>query len=223
MELRKKSILIALVIGDGCIVEQKRVHKGKTYKYANFEVTHSYKQKEYIEWKASLCRSITGNRCNVREKIVKERVIVEKTTPQLLAYRFTASNKYFRVLRKWLYPQGKKVLSRKYISYLDAQGIAIWYMDDGSTYINKHGKTCFSCEISTHIPEKDALELINLFKEKWNISFFLHKRAENQYNIRCYTKEAYKFIQLIKPFVPQCMDYKVKIPEYYNQECMASS
>jgi hypothetical protein len=27
---------------------------------------------------------------------------------------------------------------------------------------------------------------------------------------------------LIKPFVPQCMDYKVKIPEYYNQECVTS-
>jgi hypothetical protein len=49
MELRKKSILIALVIGDGCIVQQTTTIKGKSYKYANFEVTHSYKQKEYIE------------------------------------------------------------------------------------------------------------------------------------------------------------------------------
>jgi hypothetical protein len=222
MELRKKSILISLVIGDGSITQQRKKVKNKVYTYANFEVIHSYKQKEYIEWKANLCRSITGNRCNVREKIVKERVINGKITPELLAYRFTCSNNYFRVLRKWLYPQGKKVLSKKYISYLDEQGIAIWYMDDGSTYIPKQGKTCFSCEISTHIPEKDALELIELFKEKWNISFFLHKKAENQFNIRCYTKEAYKFIQLIKPFVPQCMEYKVRIPEYYNQECSAS-
>ncbi len=222
MELRKKSILISLVIGDGSITQQRKKVKNKVYTYANFEVIHSYKQKEYIEWKANLCRSITGNRCNVREKIVKERVINGKITPELLAYRFTCSNNYFRVLRKWLYPQGKKVLSKKYISYLDEQGIAIWYMDDGSTYIPKRGKTCFSCEISTHIPEKDALELIELFKEKWNISFFLHKKAENQFNIRCYTKEAYKFIQLIKPFVPQCMEYKVRIPEYYNQECSAS-
>jgi len=49
MELRKKSILISLVIGDGCITEQRKTIKGKTYTYANFEVTHSYKQKEYIE------------------------------------------------------------------------------------------------------------------------------------------------------------------------------
>lgn len=100
MELRKKSILIALVIGDGCIVQQIKTVKNKIYKYANFEVVHSYKQKEYIEWKADLCRSITGNKCNVREKLVKERKINGKSTPELLAYRFTCSNKYFKVLRK---------------------------------------------------------------------------------------------------------------------------
>ena len=49
MELRKKSNLIALVIGDGCITQQTKTIKGKTYKYANFEVTHSHKQKDYIE------------------------------------------------------------------------------------------------------------------------------------------------------------------------------
>lgn len=222
MELRKKSILIALVLGDGCITQQTQIVRGKTYTYANFEVTHSYKQKEYIEWKANLCRSITGNKCNIKEKIVKKRSILGKTTPELLAYRFTCSNNYFRVLRKWLYPLGKKVLNTKFISYLDAQGLAIWYMDDGSTYIPKNGKTCFTCEISTHVSKENAIELIEFFKEKWNISFSLHKKTENQYNIRCYTKEAYKFIQLIKPFVPQCMDYKVKIPEYYNQECVTS-
>ena len=222
MELRKKSILIALVIGDGCIVQQTTTIKGKSYKYANFEVTHSYKQKEYIEWKANLCRSITGNRCNVREKLVKERKINGNTTPELLAYRFTCSNKYFKVLRKWLYPFGKKVLDPKFINYLDEQGLAIWYMDDGSTYIPKNGKTCFTCEISTHVSQEDAIKLIELFKTKWNISFSLHKKAENQYNIRCYTKEAYKFIQLIKSFVPQCMAYKVNVPEYYNQECVTS-
>lgn len=222
MELRKKSILIALVIGDGCITQQTQVIKGKTYKYANFEVTHSYKQKEYIEWKANLCRSITGNKCNIKEKIVKERIIVEKSTKELLAYRFTCSNKYFKILRKWLYPFGKKVLDVKYLNYLDNQGLAIWYMDDGSTYISKNGKTCFTCEISTHVTEIEANKLIQFFKEKWNVTFSLHKKAENQYNIRCYTKEAYKFIQLIKSFVPECMAYKVKIPEYYNQECVTS-
>jgi hypothetical protein len=27
---------------------------------------------------------------------------------------------------------------------------------------------------------------------------------------------------MIKPFVPQCMEYKVRIPEEYIHECLAS-
>jgi hypothetical protein len=41
------------------------------------------------------------------------------------------------------------------ISYLDELGLAIWYMDDGCTYVSKTDRT-FTVEISTHIPENDA-------------------------------------------------------------------
>jgi hypothetical protein len=43
MELRKKSLLIALVLGDGCIVKQTKYYPKSTRNYFNFEVTHSYK------------------------------------------------------------------------------------------------------------------------------------------------------------------------------------
>lgn len=223
MELRKKSLLIALVLGDGCITEQTKTVKGRTYRYSNFEVIHSEKQKEYIEWKAEICRSITGRKCVIKEKPVPERTIASgKTTPALMAYRFTCCHKYFRILRKWLYPNGKKKLDVKYLNYLTPEGLAIWYMDDGSTYISKKYECDFTCEISTHIPEEDAKALVEMFKTKWDIDFYLHKKAENQYNIRTYGKNSVKFINLIKPFVPNCMAYKVRIPEYYVQECPTS-
>lgn len=49
MELRKKSTLIALVIGDGSLVKQTRVVNGKKYVNVSLHITHSYKQKDYIE------------------------------------------------------------------------------------------------------------------------------------------------------------------------------
>lgn len=219
MELRKKSILIALVLGDGSISVQKRNVKGKVYTYANFEVTHSHKQKEYIEWKSNLCKSITGRKCEIKSKAVKARIIDNKITPELQAYRFTCCHKYFRVLHKWIYKNKKKVFSEKYLKCLDAQGLAIWYMDDGCTYIYKNREKCFSCELSTHIPENEAIDLCKYFIKYWDIEFKLHKKAENQYNLRCNNDEAFKFIRIISPFVPQCMAYKVKVPGYYNQEC----
>lgn len=222
MELRKKSILIALCIGDGYITNSKQVKKGKAYVYNYLEISHGQYQKDYIEWKAKLCQSITGRKCNVREKIQKAKSICGHTeTPESIGYRFTCSAPYFRILRKWLYPNNQKKLSKKYISYLDEQGLAIWYMDDGSTYVSKTDRG-FTAEISTHIPENEALELISLFKEKWNIQFHLHKKKENQYNIRAYSSNALKFIKLIEPFVPDCMAYKLIVPKFYFQECTAS-
>ena len=222
MELRKKSILIALCIGDGYITHSKKTVKGKTYIYNYLEISHGQYQKDYIEWKANLCKSITGKKCNVREKKYKAKSICGHTeTPSSVGYTFTCTAPYFRILRKWLYPNNQKKLDKKYISYLDEQGIAIWYMDDGSTYVSKTDKG-FTVEISTHIHKNDALQLIDLFNNKWKIKFYLHKKKENQYNIRAYSKNALKFIKLIEPFVPNCMAYKLIVPKFYFQECTAS-
>lgn len=223
MELRKKSILIALCIGDGYITNQKQVKNGHTYQYNYLEISHGQYQKEYIEWKANLCKSITGKKCTVREKKYKAKNICgnEKETPASIGYTFTCTASYFRILRKWLYPNNKKKLDTKYLSYLDEQGLAIWYMDDGSTYVSKSDRG-FTVEFSTHIPEQEANSIINMFKSKWQIQFYLHKKSENQYNIRAYSSNALKFIKLIEPFVPNCMAYKLIVPKFYFQECTAS-
>ena len=165
MELRKKSILIALCIGDGHISNQ--IKKGKTYQYNYLEISHGQHQGEYIQWKANLCTSVTGRKSNVRRKKYKAKKINGIDVPESLGYTFVNTSPYFRILRKWLYPNNKKKLSKKMISYLDELGLAIWYMDDGCTYVSKTDRT-FTDEISTHIPENDAQELIDLFKEKWN-------------------------------------------------------
>lgn len=224
MELRKKSILIALVIGDGCITYSTNTVKGKAYKYARLEVGHSIKQYEYCKWKADLCKSITGRKCNVSYKIIPERIINKdyKATPEIQACKFTCTHRYFRVLHKWLYPDGKKKLTSKYIQYLDELGLAIWYMDDGSTYVRPDG-SAFNCEIHTHIPREDAEDLISMFHNKWNIKFNLHHVGNNQYNLRTCSHEGAKFIKLISPFVPECMAYKLKIPERFIHECAVSS
>lgn len=218
MKLRKKSLLISLILGDGCIVKQTKYYPQSTRHYYNFEVSHSYKQKEYIEWKAEICRKLTGKKCIVKEKLLKSRKINGKDINCPSVYRFTCCDKYFRVLYHWLYPSGKKKIGSKYLNYLTPEGLAIWYMDDGSTYIDKTRPNVFTCEIYTHTPKEETEYIIDYFKRKWDIQFHLHKKANEQWTIRCYTVNAAKFISLIRPFVPQCMDYKVNVPEYYFHE-----
>lgn len=222
MEVRKKSILIALVIGDGSLIQQKKTIKGKTYTNVILDITHSYKQKEYIEWKANLCKRITGRKCLVTKKINKTKYINNVLVNQTDMYRFSCGHKYFRILRKWLYPNNQKKLDVKYLSFLDEQGLAIWYMDDGSTYIDKRDGKRISCELYTHTPLQETQDIIDFFQKKWGIKFNLHKKPNNQYTIRTFGPNAVKFIQLITPYVPDCMAYKTKLPTYYIHECTTS-
>lgn len=223
MELRKKSLLIALVLGDGYLATTSYTKNNKTYKYCHLEICHSKVQEGYINWKAELCRKLTGKKCNIKEKILKKaRVVNGREITNNGALRFTCGGPYFRILKKWLYPNGKKVIGSKYLDYLTPEGLAIWYMDDGSTYIDKARPNVFTCEIYTHTPKEETEFIIDYFKRKWDIQFYLHKKPNNQYTIRCYTVNAAKFISLIRPFVPQCMEYKVKVPEYYFHEISES-
>ena len=222
MELRKKSILIALVIGDGSLIQQKRIVNGKTYKNVTLDITHSYKQKDYIEWKAALCKGLTGRKCKVSGKVNKAKVINGRLIQETLLYKFSCGHKYFKILRKWLYPNNKKKLDPKYLSYLDEQGLAIWYMDVGSTYIDRRDNKRISCEIYTFTPLEETTSIINFFQEKWGIKFNLHKKANSQYTIRTFGPNAVNFIKLISPYVPSCMAYKIKIPDFYIQERTAS-
>lgn len=224
MEANKKSLLIALVLGDGSLIEQKK-YKPESKRNVVLEIQHGYKQEEYIKWKAELCRKATGTLCNVKRKEYKNKIINGIKLEDSYGFRFCSGHRYFKVLRKWLYPNNKKTFSIKYLKYLNALGIAIWYFDDGSTYINKSrkfNKFQGSCEFSLYCCKEEAEEVIKYFKLYWNLNFYLHKRKENQYNIRCYNEEAIKFINIIKPYAIKNMLYKVTIPECYVQEREAS-
>ena len=95
MELRKKSILIALCIGH----ISNKIKKGRTYNY--LEISHGQHQGEYIQWKANLCTSVTGRKSNVRRKKYKAKKINGVDIPESLGYTFVNTSPYFRILRKW--------------------------------------------------------------------------------------------------------------------------
>jgi len=214
MKKEKKSVLIAMCIGDGYIAANK------TSKTCTLELNHTEKQLPYLKWKVELLRRCTGKTMNIKKREPKETIL--KQTGNVIktsaCYRATNSHKYFRILRKWLYPNGKKKLQRKYLEHLTPLGLAIWFMDDGTMYHDKTREKVCTMEIATHIPLEEANELIKMFKEKWDINFHLHKRGENQYCIRCYTKNAIKFADLLRPYSAPGMEYKFKLPNYYSQE-----
>lgn len=204
----QKGLLLALCLGDGCL---RKPHP-KTGA-VQLEIGHSLKQLSYCTYKRDIIYSIFGGKTPPKIGIRKVKV----NNKEHATCRFTKTNDYFIALRKKLYPYGRKTITRKLLDTLTLQGIAIWYMDDGSCYfkeseIDGHS-ICIDLRIATHCFTKEEHEIIvDYFKEVWGINFYtFYSKTRDVYCIRANKQAAIKFIELIKPYVIPEMQYKCSI------------
>ena len=204
MDKNKKAMLIALVLGDGFI----KVDTRRKNHVASLKICHSIKQKELVEYKATLLHSYLGGRypkineyeCNLNGVLFKQ-------------LRFEKAHRYFKVLRRWMYPNKYAILK-----YLTPQAIALWYMDDGSIVVNnRYPDGSFRSartNIHTCCKTRDVAQAIcDYFQQRWGIKFSLFNE-KGLFSIRCFHREGEKFHKLIHPFVIPSMSYKQRF--YYD-------
>ena len=204
MKRSKKSVLIAMVLGDGYI------HNDKRSKSFAIKLCHSIAQKEYTEYKANLLHSLLGGKApSIRTYTCKS---FNKEFKQV---RFSKAHKYFRVLKKWMYPDK---YNKNLLKHLDALGLAIWYMDDGSIAMNNRypDGTCQSARTHLHLctTKEKAQEVCDYFMDTWGIKFITFKDGKDTYSIRCFHKEGHKFHEIIHPYIIPSMAYKQRF--YYG-------
>lgn len=185
-----RNLLIAMLLGDGTISNN-----------FVFKLAHCVEQTDYLLWKINLLNQ-NGLRNNGLKSYIKTQgynIGVPVVYSQLNIIPF------IKVLRRVFYNPKKSLGNRKLLNRLDAQGIAIWFMDDGHINIRKtkdriHG---FYIRISTCEPKEDVQIIIDYFKEVWNINFYMFKEGRDTFSLCCGTKEGLKFINIVKPFVEQ--------------------
>lgn len=197
MTQEEKSLIIALIIGDGHIDNTGRI-----------SINHCEKQKEYLQFKADLIYSIIGGKPIT---LHKTKAYIKGKEYHGYSIRKCCKKKLIQ-FRQLMYPNGRKEITREILEQLTPQGIAIWYMDDGSLTPerDKSGNIkAYKLGIATYLSKEENQVIIDYFKEKWNLEFHSHKDG-SQYRLRMGTKEARKFLQLVRPYVNiECMKYKV--------------
>ncbi len=110
----QRSIIIGTILGDGYI----RIFPGR--KNALLEINHSFKQKEYVEWKYKMLHNVVGSMPKAR-----------KGNGMRIAYRFyTKQLSELSQFHALFYNKGKKIIPDNLI--LDQISLAVWFMDDGS-------------------------------------------------------------------------------------------
>lgn len=207
MNREDRGILVGMVFGDGYLNVRHRL-KDEKYKYESSElvIVHSVQQRDYLIYKSELVRKIFGGNHTIREK-----TIALANGKTYFGCGFSKSNKYFRILKRIMYPNNKKTITSQSLNMLTAHGIAIWYMDDGHARrnINNQGfVSSVSTNIATCCPEDEASLICKWFKELYDIQFkpFPEKGS---FSIRCNTQESHKFARLIEKFIIPSMRYKL--------------
>lgn len=192
----KKELIIALSIGDGFVERPNKSEK------SNLVIRHSTHQKEYIEWKYNLDFEFWRYEPRLYNNCIKDK--------RYFGYKITSkSNHELFEIRKKLYPNDKKYISREILNYLTPLGLAIWYMDNGciDRPVNKNSMGLLNtyCESSN---AEEELIIQKYFEEVWNIKTALNK-GHGRYRIRFNHTNFCKFVEIIKPYVIPSLQYKI--------------
>lgn len=110
----QRSIIIGMLLGDGYL----RIVPGR--KNAFLEINHSFSQREYVDWKYEMLKSVCTSG-----------PISRKGNGTRVAYRFTTrQHPELTELQTLFYKNGVKQVPRNVA--LDPIMLAVWFMDDGS-------------------------------------------------------------------------------------------
>lgn len=208
MEQREidREIVIACVIGDGCIVQHA---KQGTYW---LQLKHSPAQRDYLLWKVGLIEStriVKGKTFTVRSRWQQH--TNGRTYPTCTANIYGV--KYFRVLRKWMYTAARRKTVRTILQYLTTPiSVAILFMDDGSVNRRKRkhkdGTEYFlspTMRLALCADLDECATLLGWLHDRFGIDGYpvRHSRkdsAETYYILNFNTANTRKLWDLIAPF-----------------------
>ncbi len=219
-------MLVGMALGDGWINVRRRVRKinGRGYPYESRElmVRHSVAQADYCEHKASLVRKALNRSCSMS-------YFDHGPGKKYKGCGFTVSHPYFGQLKTVCYPGGRKTFTARALEMLTVEGLALWYMDDGSVgrNVNKEGRvTSVSTDIATMCSKEEAETIKCYFLDHHGITFNIRCDVRcsegHQFYIQANTAESRKFVNVIGDYVIPSMQYKIAhVAELDSHECQA--
>ncbi|MFA5396502.1 MAG: hypothetical protein WC346_10890 [Methanogenium sp.] len=185
-------VIIGSLLGDGCIS-----FSGKYSKNARLQISHCIKQKEYILFKYNKLKTLCNNGIYTRYRKDKrfKKEIYEHCELK------TKSLEIFSDYRNKWYINNKKTVNISDIEKIEALGLAIWFMDDGT---RERSGVSFA---TIGFNKPDVILLSKILKHKFNLDTKIRK--DNTLYIR--KRSLNDFINLIKPYIIDSMKYKIRV------------
>lgn len=200
-----KRLLIALLLGDGTISNN-----------CVFKLCHSFDQKEYLIWKIQQL-----NRLGIKNNGLKSYVSsFGYNCGKEVVYTQLSIQPIIKVLRRVVY-KPNKTITKELLKWLDAKGLAIWFMDDGCININtskQRSSIQHTIKIATCVDLKIVELIITYFKEQWGIS--MRKFSEgNSFSIATSSEtDCKKFVSIVKPYIKEVPSLLYKIRNNFTKQ-----
>ena len=193
---RQQSIVYGTLLGDGYLRPTNGNFGNCSY---SLSLCHGEKQLDYLKWKYEEL----GNFVVMKDFQISTREF-HSNAP---TYAFsTVSHPFLIEAHAVCYSaNGKKDITQNWLDKLTPLSIAVWYLDDGS--LNKRYHTIVLCTNS--FSREGQLLAIAYFREKYGIQAVLEPRRNGQTVIRINASESRKFMDIVAPYVPPCMSYKL--------------
>jgi len=180
-----------MVLGDGYL--------SKNRKNSHLKIEHSVKQKDYFDLKVDVLKTLTS--VNIFPTFSH---IDGKDFPQWVCE--TKSHPIYTELRDRFYYHGRKTVDSHLMKLLSEEGLAYWYLDDGYSYGEKTRQTAYLC---TECFNKAEQELMNYWLVKRFGLHFRPNKSRNSYRLRLLVKDTDKLVDIVKPYTPKNMLYKI--------------
>lgn len=181
----QKSLIIGTILGDGYL----RIIPGR--KNAILEINHSFKAKDYVDWKYFILKNVTVSSPKKR-----------MTNKGRIAYRFyTKQLPELTDLYKIFYKDNKKIVPNNLV--LNSIILSVWYMDDGS----KCGDSNFYLNTQQYSIDDQNILLMKL--KGIGIDAKLNKDKIYQ-RIRFLSKSIPRMKELIEDKIIPTMKYKIE-------------
>lgn len=180
---KQQSIVEGCMLGDGYMRCKKNAH---------LQITHSIKQKVYVDWKYSRLR-----------KYVLTPPKTYKGNEKRIGYRFfTRSLPQFTRFYHRFYINSKKIIPRDV--KITPLALAVWFMDDGSTCRN-------SSYLNTQqFKYNDQSFLQRVLHDMFGLKSNLD-RDKHYFRIRFTSESSQKLHKIVNSYVLSSMQYKFPI------------
>ena len=184
-------LIIGSTLGDANIRQRNR--------NCMFRVGHTLKQKKYLEWKISVLKEFKTKGVTFNQRKINNRA--------LDIYNFDLNTHYvFNFYRKLFYnKKGRKIITKDLLKQINQRSLAFWLCDDGS-YCKKQ-KYIILCTNAFSLKEHKLLK--NFFKKEFNLNPTIGFRDNKYHYLRFKKDDTAKFVEMVKPFLPLSMHYKV--------------